>query len=362
VLKVPNALTFTGYSTGSFNGSSALSIAIPNNTNQLTNGMAGWSGMNQIRLNYEREIGGGTDRTSNMWNYRITLRTCTSQSGSNRYVDSSLSTSYTTADQGIYGIAAYGANLWSSPNNLVSTDHAYSWDNSLNVTFPANVAAPAFIGALTGNASTVTTINGKVSVSSPITLSGTGTAADPYKIGFANPGYTTNTGTVTSVAIGIASGSTGLSVDSGSPITSSGTIYLKWTNPGYVTHDYNHTITSNGTGISVTSSDSNSLNFVNGTGITLTPAAGSITIGHSNSITAGTISEGGSARTLGWSGTFKIPSITYDAQGHITAVGTTTLTMPSNPNTDTWRPIDYVASNGAARCQPDCMILLPPLY
>lgn len=36
-------------------------------------------------------------------------------------------------------------------------------------------------------------------------------------------------------------------------------------------------------------------------------------IGHSNSVTAGTASEGGSARTLAFGGTFNVPSVTYDA-------------------------------------------------
>lgn len=36
--KVNSTLTFTGYSTQTFNGSSNVSVAIPNNTNQLTNG------------------------------------------------------------------------------------------------------------------------------------------------------------------------------------------------------------------------------------------------------------------------------------------------------------------------------------
>ena len=36
--KVVNALSWSGYSSGSYNGSAAMSISIPNNTNQLTNG------------------------------------------------------------------------------------------------------------------------------------------------------------------------------------------------------------------------------------------------------------------------------------------------------------------------------------
>lgn len=55
-----------------------------------------------------------------------------------------------------------------------------------------------------------------------------------------------------------------------------------------------------------------------------------VTLSHTNSITAGTAS-GDASKTLTWSGTFTIPSITYDAQGHITSKGTTTMTMPVNP-------------------------------
>lgn len=58
------------------------------------------------------------------------------------------------------------------------------------------------------------------------------------------------------------------------------------------------------------------------------------TINHSNSVTADT-AKGDDSKTLTFGGTFTIPSVTYDAQGHVTAKGTTTMTMPANPNTDT---------------------------
>lgn len=58
------------------------------------------------------------------------------------------------------------------------------------------------------------------------------------------------------------------------------------------------------------------------------------TIKHTNNITAGT-AKGSSSKTLTFGGTFTIPSITYDAQGHIKSKSTTTMTMPANPNTDT---------------------------
>ena len=52
-------------------------------------------------------------------------------------------------------------------------------------------------------------------------------------------------------------------------------------------------------------------------------------ISHSNSVTAGTVSEGGDARTLALGGSFNVPSVTYDAHGHVTSTGTTKLTLPS---------------------------------
>lgn len=71
-----------------------------------------------------------------------------------------------------------------------------------------------------------------------------------------------------------------------------------------------------------------------GAGISITGVTDKITIAHSNSITAGT-AKGDNNKTLTFGGTFTIPTVTYDGQGHITGKGTTTMTMPANPNTDT---------------------------
>lgn len=67
-----------------------------------------------------------------------------------------------------------------------------------------------------------------------------------------------------------------------------------------------------------------------GTGLSLSGT----TFNHKNSVTAAT-AQGDASKTLTFGGTFTIPTITYDAQGHITGKGTTTMTMPANPNTDT---------------------------
>ncbi len=73
----------------------------------------------------------------------------------------------------------------------------------------------------------------------------------------------------------------------------------------------------------------NDTTYTAGTGLALSGT----TFNHSNSVTAGT-AGGTSTSTLSHGGTFNIPTITYDAQGHITATGTTTLTLPSSGNTD----------------------------
>lgn len=68
--------------------------------------------------------------------------------------------------------------------------------------------------------------------------------------------------------------------------------------------------------------------YVGGTGLTINDGA----INHTNSITAGT-AQGNANKTLSFGGTFLVPSVTYDAQGHITGKGTTTMTMPAAPTT-----------------------------
>lgn len=86
--------------------------------------------------------------------------------------------------------------------------------------------------------------------------------------------------------------------------------------------------------------------YLGGTGITL--ASDGKTFNHTNSITAGSVSEGGTARTLAFGGTFKVPSVSYDAQGHITATTTTTLTMPAQPTESSISVTDSGTGNGVA--------------
>lgn len=56
------------------------------------------------------------------------------------------------------------------------------------------------------------------------------------------------------------------------------------------------------------------------------------TFNHSNSITPGT-AQGDDSKNLAFGDSFTIPTVTYDAQGHIIEKGTTTITMPAAPTT-----------------------------
>ena len=64
-------------------------------------------------------------------------------------------------------------------------------------------------------------------------------------------------------------------------------------------------------------------------------------INHDDIVTAGT-AQGSSTKTLTFGDTFDIPTVTYNAQGHITGKGVTTMTMPADPrNTSLQVLTDY---------------------
>ena len=117
-------------------------------------------------------------------------------------------------------------------------------------------------------------------------------------------------------------------------------------NPNWTSHLYVGTgtaanaATTNGNTKIVNTDNStvrNTIVLKGGSGIGVTSdASANITVAHTNSITAGT-AKGEDGKTLTFGGTFKIPTVAYDAQGHITGTGSVIMTMPANPNT--WRGI-----------------------
>ena len=104
----------------------------------------GWSGWNDIPMGIST-FGGGTNQTGNYWYMRLT------------FANTSVNSSYTTTKSSIIGLRLFGDTCWTRTSNMGETGHLYSYDYNQNATFPANVTATTFIGALSGNATTATT-------------------------------------------------------------------------------------------------------------------------------------------------------------------------------------------------------------
>ena len=116
-----------------------------------------------------------------------------------------------------------------------------------------------------------------------------------------------------------------------------GNVYLNSVENGSVTSSHNikgiggtNVMTDESGNIVIKAPTSSSGTYSAGTGLSLSGT----TFNHSNSVTAGT-AQGDASKTLTFGGTFTVPTVTYDAQGHVTGKGITTMTMPANPNTDT---------------------------
>lgn len=102
----------------------------------------------------------------------------------------------------------------------------------------------------------------------------------------------------------------------------------------------NVTVAVGADGVTIGATDTK---YTSGTGITVSGT----TINHSNSIAAGTAS-GDANKTLAFGGTFTIPSITYDAQGHIKSKTVTTMTMPAAPTFINWQAKNIVGASATA--------------
>ena len=211
--------------------------ATPNNwvalfdtsTNAGRQGLNGWSGMNFITFT-SGQFGGGTNQTSQPWNYRLTFRTCTTTTTSDAtlFDDSKLSTTSTTSAQNITGICGYGDSCWGVANSMMARDHLYTWDIDKNATFPgsiypttnnsynlgsssykwANVYATTFNGNLTGTATKATGDKNGDDITTTYYL-----ASNPS-------GYTSNAGTITGITMNGASKGTSGVVDLGTVATS----------------------------------------------------------------------------------------------------------------------------------------------
>ena len=222
---------------------------------------------------------------------------------------------------------------------MAKTGHMYTYDSSQNVTFPAGISAKSF------------TENGKSLTDKYIAKSLITTKGDIIYASATN----------TPARLGIGSAGQFLSITNGTPT---------WVNnPNTDTHYTNYLqIKGNGTeAVKFTQNADKTLNLKPGTNVSISAASGEITISatdtnthNSHAIISGTKSDGstqikGSAgsgditlgdsgvtagaygdtanQTPGYNATFKVPSISVNAKGIVTAVGEHTVKIPASDNT-----------------------------
>ena len=173
----------------------------------------------------------------------------------------------------------------------------------------ASIKPDGFHGNLKGNADTAT----KFASAQSITLTGDVTGTASSQAGWSITTTLSNSGVTSGTygPTGNVNGTNGATIS-----VPQITVDAK----GRVTSIVNRTYTSVNTDTNTT--------YSAGAGLTLSGTQ----FKHSNSITAGSV---GTAQSPSHGGTFKIPKITYDAQGHITGATTVNITLPADNNTDT---------------------------
>ena len=260
--------------------------ANPNNWvtifNDSTFYMKGWSGCNYINFS-QGTFGGGTNQTGNYWNYRIILMT----KGVNG--TDTMATSSTTSAQTIQEIRGYGDTVWGIANNYMAYDHIYSFDANQNTTFPANVTATKFIGSLQGNADTAT----KATQDSDGNAINTTYIKKSVLSGAYDIMYSSAANTPTRLAANTTSTKKFLRM-TGTGSAGAAPVWDTVTNSdvglsNVTNHQQVHEVAWDSTNKKITRSKNGSagdvVQFVAGTNITLTAAAGTLTIASTNSDT-----------------------------------------------------------------------------
>lgn len=204
-------------------------------------------------------------------------------------------------------------NIDITPANIGAASSSHNHDSSYvkksGDTMTGDLTAPTFHGELDGNADTAT----KFKDAQSITLTGDVTGTASSQAGWSITTTLSNSG--------VTNGTYGPTEDvNGSNGATISVPQITVDEKGRITNIVNRTYTSVNTDTNTT--------YSAGTGLSLSGT----TINHSNSITAGSV---GTAQSPSHGGTFKIPKITYDAQGHITEATTVNITLPVDYNTDT---------------------------
>ena len=119
--------------------------------------ISGWSGYNVLNTSYLVTYG---NTASNQYG-RVRFVFKDGEGGNTNY-----------AGLSIMQIKAFGGVGWNTPSTMAKTGHIYSYNENMDATFPNNITATKFIGALQGNADTATTTS-KLSGFTNTTTTGT---------------------------------------------------------------------------------------------------------------------------------------------------------------------------------------------
>ena len=229
-------------------------------------GIAGWTGYNVINTkSINTSSGSGQpDRYSKI-----------------RFIFGCSNTDENRTGLQIISIYAFGGVGWTTPSNMATNGHLYSYDYNQNATFPANITATNFIGTLQGNANSASKLGTATvgSATKPMYISGGTPTECTYTLAqnvtstskLTDTTYSASTGLSLSkdnkFSINAATSSTigGVKIGSGITVDTGGTISLTKTNVtnalGYTppTADTNTTYTfTSGTGGTFTVKASNS--------------------------------------------------------------------------------------------------------
>lgn len=311
--------------------------------------LSGWSGWNDIPL-ILGTLGGGTSQTNNNWQLRLTFIMTSFNSSYPTTAQVSAIRIYgenswqTTSNMGATGHlysydasqnAVFPANvkinngkqvgyLTTTPTSgqVIIADGTSGGIKTSGYTIAKSVPSDA---QFTDNNTTYTFANG----TNGFTVTPSGGSAQTVTV---TPSITNNvTGSGTSGYIAKFNGAN--TITNGPAIGSGTTKFLRedgtWQTPS----------SGSGTVTSVTIKGSSPISVDSESAIT---TSGTRTISHANSgATAGSYGDS-SAQTPNYGGTFKVPYVTVNATGHITGISEHTVKIPASDNTNT----TYTFANG----------------
>lgn len=251
-----------------------------------------------------------------------------------------------TAPTGVEGQLYY--------NSTVGDKKLYIHDGSSWTPVGDITSVESTTSQLTVTSGTSGSVSLALNIASTVANGGTGLVTSDLLFDYISGGTATVTGITAGTGISVNS-STGAVTITNTDLGSSQNIFKNFAVAGQntiVADTNNDTLTlvagSNVTittddltdTITIASTDTNTT-YTPGTGLTLSGT----TFNHTNAVTASNFGDTGATRTLAFGGTFIVPYVTYDAQGHLVTKNNLTLTLPANIDTN-WYPTSFAWTGG----------------